>query len=278
MNERDFMDAVGRIHADEGLKTRVMALRDAAPRRKPVLKYAVSVALAAAVVCGLGFWPQGTVEQNAGAEGGSPKGFAIMVNAAEKDGGETALAPGRTFMLRSEGDQHSGGRGGWNKETGEYEYMSIYEFPLVCVGDGLRKVTYETDRGVFEEKVEVTQEQAEDEQSLIRQGYENLFRKKDDRESGRTLYYAYRPLGAAVTQDVSSKDAGLLLLKVEASSEKDLRPTEENHFLIQDCIGEAMTGTRITVTATFGDGSSLTKTIELSGGEHGFRVGVTLIG
>lgn len=285
MNEHDFMDAVGRIHADEGLKARVMALRGA-PRRKPVLKYAVSFALAAAVVCGFGFWPQGAVEQNAGAESGSvpaPRnGFAVMVNAAEKDGAkETELAPGKTFTLETDGDQSTRGSGRINPETGKYEYLQIYQFSLKCVGDGIRTVSYETDKGIFEQKVGLAKSRIEDQkeqQSLIGQGFERLFSTKKDKTTQEEQSWGFKPLGTSFTEEQGNGEAGSLFVKYSIVSDQPIEPTEQEPFVLSERLAEEVEGTRITMTAVFEDGSRLSKTVALSTSEHGLCVGATLVG
>lgn len=284
MNERDFMDAVGRIHADEALKAKVMALRGA-PRRKPVLKYAASVALAAAVVFGAGFWPQGG-KQSAGAESGSipipQAGFAVVVNAAEKDGAkETKLAPGKTFTLETDGNQSARGSGMPNPETGKYEYLNIYQFSLKCVGEGIRTVSYETNKGVFEQRIGLAKSLIDDrneQQSLIGQGFERLFSTEKDKTTQEEQSWGFKPLGTSFTEEQGDEGAGSLFVKYSIVSDKPIEPTEQDHFVLTERFAKELQGTRIKITAAFEDGSVSSKTVELGTGEHGLRVSATLVG
>lgn len=262
MEEWKLKEAVEHIRPDDRLEAKVLGLYGKRPARssKRGWKAAVSFAAAAAVVCGLLFWPQGTsLGQKAGVESSpipAPQtGFAVVVNAATKDSGEqTELVPGRAFQIVDEeaGEEVMG----MSNDGKSQDWEAVFGFQLKCIGKEIEKITYETDRGTFQKRVRLNPMQELEYKTFRQFPYSKLTAAP---EQG----YAYAPIGASQELSPEQKSDGILYLRLTMHTENE--PAADDDFKFSTKYQKMMLdGTKIKITAAFRDGTESFKTVTLS--------------
>lgn len=280
--EDKFAETMKEFDPGSGLKAEVMALyRTEVPqhRRFPApLKYAVCFALVLAVLAGGAlFQPlQPVREEGPQTSAFSPPatGFTVVVNAATTNGDrQEKLEPGHTFRLVDGGPIIGGQTSTWMSAKDKagavkINWESFFGFQLKCIGNSIDKVTYETNRGEFQNLVKM---------NAIQKLYYDTHRtlagslwEKTMRPAGGNL--AYKPVGAAQTLDPDSD--GVLHLKLTMSTDmtdaaeiekfgNDMKSNKDMKFTMK-YEKQMLDGTEIEITVFFQDGTRSTKTIRLS--------------
>lgn len=268
--EDELTETMKKMEPDAGLKAKVMALyRAEAPRRHRVpapLKYAACFALALAVLAGGAlFQPLQPVRREGTQAGAFPPpatGFAVVVNAATADGGrQEELKPGHTFRLATDGPingiQTTGGYHAANSKKIDWE--AFFGFQLKCVGTGVEKVTYETNRGEFQNLVKM---------NAIQKLYYDMHRtlngslwEKTLRPAGGNL--AYQPVGTA--QTLAPDSDGVLYLRLTMSTDVvDTETLDSQMEFTTKYEHQILEGTEIKIAVFFQDGTRSRKTVRLS--------------
>lgn len=261
--ERHFIETVNRIEPDIGLKEKVTNLWEPAPKRHiPVIKYAVSFMFVVLVFCGVVIFPWNTQpnQKSASKSSTSPVQqniFTVMVNAADKNGKlvETQLVKNKTFMVKGERSKYMWGGG--TVIDGVNVYDCFYSFKLKCSGSRITKVTYETNYGLFEQELALTDEQRKEEKTdcnyLEKSGYENGVRTHNGKD------YIYKPLGQKFSIDYNTNYDGMIVMKYLAKTKEQIDKGEKILRLFSDEINR----TKINLTVTFSDGRTSKKTVVL---------------
>lgn len=284
--EDEFAETMKEMEPDGNLKERVVALyRARVPRRRvrPALKYAVCFALVLAVLAGGAlFQPLEPVRQTGRPKYGGPApaaGFAVVVNAAEADGGrQEKLEPGHTFRLADDGPKNGMGMTSCSTspKTGKAEWESFFGFQLKCIGSGIDKVTYATNRGEFQNLVKM---------NAVQKLYYDTHRtlagslwEKTMTPAGGNL--AYQPVGTAQTLDPDSD--GVLHLRLTMTTDVvDTETLDSQMKFTTKYEKQILEGTEIKITVSFRDGTRSEKTVRLSypeGERNGTeKVAVTIV-
>ncbi len=258
--ENDFVNAVERIEPDDSLRGRVLSLtkQAAKPRKRPVLKYAVSFVLVAAVLAGGALcWPMQPVQKSMGSLSieAPQTGFAVVVDAATTSGAShVELKPGREFRVAD-------GTDGTNAITSGYrvgkkdEEMVIAGFRLKCVGNDIQRVTYQTNRGKFQKLVRL---------NAFQKAYRDAFRKLPDADlEWATPDLAYSPVG--VVQEVEPDSDGMLYLKEQETITNLTSDEIENDLKFTTKIQKRLfDGTEIKIDVLFKNGTQSEKTVKLT--------------
>ncbi len=265
-----------------------------ASRRRPVMKYAVSFVLVAAVFCGALTLPKSlagfgkkaaqagfTVYVNAEENGASsmPGSTAVLsttagsyVGAGENSASsETAMTPNRSFTIRNDtpGDTRVGGAGLKAKRAdGRYDVSLLYVMQFKCSAEGLTKVTYSTNFGSLDRAIHITNEQFESSEFREKMGLENIM-IGDSRVS-----YGYAPCGNELTLNCGKDYDGIFGLKYTKTGDGHSSDWERNMIRTQGVAEflkvtrspyvDDICGTKLKITAAFSDGSTCEKTVALS--------------
>lgn len=262
--EDGFVHLANRIEPDDGLRDRVLALEEQAPkrRRKPVLKYAVSFALVAAVLAGSALiLPQNLTGGHNGVKAGNSSawqlGFTVYADAVTTNGKtvKTSMTENKSLAIQAEQAEPTLGGGGSRLANGKFRYDGYYALILKCVGEGIDKVTYETNQGIFEQPVAITEEQKNDPNFLEEYGYDNL--SETDRNNQN---FAYKPSGNKYSVDCDANYNGKLMLKYTEEADQRISSRSEYRGLFAKKIGQ----TTLKITAHFSKGQTCVKTVALS--------------
>lgn len=259
-----FVHLANRIEPDSGLRERVLALGEQAPRRRrtPVLKYAVSFVLAAAVLAGGALcWPMQPVRKDMGSLSVAvpQTGFTVVANAATTGGSSQAeLKPGLGFQIAKETDDDNmisvgAGRGDKTKS----EEMMIAGIRLKCVGNKIQKVTYTVSRGDFQQLVAL---------NAVQKAYYSSFRRllsSDAKLILRTTESAYSEVGNSL--EAGSDYDGMLYLKEQTTiTDMTWREIEHAEKYTGAIPKRLFDGVKIKISVLFQDGTQSEKTVELS--------------
>lgn len=268
--EDELAETMKKMEPDASLKAKVTALyRAETPRRHRVpapLKYAACFALVLAVLAGGAvFQPLQPVRKEgpqAGAFSVPATGFAVVVNAATADGGrQEELKPGHAFRLTTDGPingmETTGGRHEANSKKIDWE--AFFGFQLKCVGTGIEKVTYETNRGEFQNLVKM---------NAIQKLYYDTHRtmngslwEKTLRPAGGNL--AYQPVGTA--QTLTPDSDGVLYLRLTMSTDViDTGTLDSQMKFTTKYENQILEGAEIKITVFFQDGTRSRKAVRLS--------------
>ena len=262
--EDGFVHLANRIEPDDGLRDRVLALEEQAPKRRkrPALKYAVSFALVAAVLVGSALiLPQNLTGGHKSAKAGnSPMqqfGFTVYADAVTTNGKtvKTCMTENKSIAIQAEQTEPTLGGGGSRLADGKFRYDGYYALILKCVGEGIDKVTYETNQGIFEQPVAITEEQKNTPGFLKKSGYDNL--SETDRNNRN---FAYKPSGNRYSVNCDVNYGGNLMLKYTAEADQRINSRSEYSGLFTQKIGQ----TTLKITAHFSKGQTCVKTVALS--------------
>ena len=287
--EDGFVNAVRRIEPDGGLRERVLALGEEAPkrRRKPVLKFAVSFALVAAVLAGGALiFPQNLAGfSNKTAQAG----FTVYVEADEKGvSSKLPMMPNKAFTVRNNDPSYNrlGFTGYQDKRSdGRYDITTMYVLKLQCFAQGLSRVTYSTNTGSIYRTVPLTQEQFDSEAYRREHNLMNLM------TGDGTHSYGYTDSGKELTLNCAKNGKnqdcdgifGLAYKKTWDGYSAEwawnmIRTQGSNKFLkvLHAPYLKDIRATRITLTAAFADGSTCKKIIAVSTKDGNF-LDVTLL-
>lgn len=287
--EDGFVHLANRIEPDDGLRDRVLALEEQSPkrRRKPVLKYAISFVLVAAVLTGVTLIPS----QNFAGLGKktAQAGFTIYVEADENGvSSEVPMTPNQAFTVRNNDPSynHPGFTGFQDKRSdGRYDITTMYVLKFQCSAQGLSRVTYSTNTGSIYRTVPLTQEQFDSEAYRREHNLMNLM------TGDGTHSYGYTDSGKELTlncaKDGKDQDCdgifGLAYKKTWDSYSAEwawnmIRTQGLNKFLkvLHAPYLKDICATRLTLTAVFADGSTCQKIIAVSTKDGNF-LDITLL-
>ncbi len=285
--EGGFIRLANRIEPEDGLRERVLALGKTDPkrRRRPVLKYAVSFVLAAAVFAG------GALTLPRGFAGIGRKsaqaGFTVYVEADENGASsEVPMTPNRSFTIRQGDIYHDGIRFlGVEWADGKNNITALYKLNLKCVADGLAKVTYSTNRGSLDKKVNMTQEQGNQKDYREKAGIELPFGPVTETHEGHSVTYGYAKAGKQLTLDCGKEYDGIFAVKYSVALKdygKDAHNGPQDGYdefqAAKPALAEELRNTRLKITASFSDGSTCEKTVALSMGKDAWLINATLLG
>lgn len=265
-NEMHFIQAVNRIEPDGRLKEKVMSLYSPVPRRKvPVLKYAVSFVLAATVLAGGAlFWPlqpvRNSVREGTGSVAAPKTGFAVVVDAATKNGySQAELKSGGGFRVINTDGSADGMCGGTTSDGKNVDWEGYFGFRMKCVGNDIEKVTYTTNRGEFQNLVKM---------NVLQNAYYRKFRKMPPCDNNLTPApgdmndpRAYQPVGAL--QELAPDSDGVLYLKLTMHTYNEFLGDDDLKFTTK-VQRRMLDGTKIKITVMFQNGTQSSKTVRLS--------------
>ena len=281
--EDGFVHLANRIEPDDGLRDKVLALGEKAPKRrkKTALKFAVSFVLVATVLAGGAL----ILPQNLAGLGkkAAQTGFTVYVEADENGvSSEVPMTPNRSFTICNDDPRYtrSGSTGLKEKrKDGRYDVSLLYILKLKCSADGLNKVIYSTNSGSFDRAVPLTTEQLVDEKYRKEHNLENIL------IGDGTVSYGYAICGKKLSLNCGKDYDGILGLKYTKTWNNYSSDWEWNLIHKQGIkkylevthapYVDDIRNTKLKITAVFSDGSTCEKTVSLST-ENGFFITATL--
>ena len=315
MKEREFANVIGRMDVPDGLRQRVLGLKQKPQREMPFMRYAVPAALAVILILGSAVWLRSVTEPRvpALASASEPIQSAVPRTAQkaspmkpyvpESQGQAGAVHPtpsrptrpptGKKTVFLSVMPASYGGVGKAmnlaqnqttaiqaQKITGSLDggkgTAVLFRIPLHCVGDGISKVVFELNRGTLEQAVPLTKEQAQNPAELKQKGLEPLTEPADGAGSQEEPYFGFHPLGNSQTiTNYKGNDTGFLAVKYVVSAESALPASETSEF--QKLLAAQVNGTNLKITATFEEGAICEKNVTLSSSTDGNSIQATLL-
>lgn len=264
--ERHFIETVNRIEPDIGLKEKVTSLYSRTSRRKvPVLKYAISFILVMTVLAGGSlFWPLQSVQRKSETDMGSIlpplTGFIVVTNAiAKNSSSQTEMKPGQEFRIVNGDGASVQMVGGYTKDGKNEKWEGFFSFQLKCIGNSIKKVTYTTNHGEFQNLVRL---------NVFQYAYYNKFGKMPPFYDNLTPApgamndpMAYQPVGE--TQALAPDSDGELYLKLTMNTYNEFLGDNDLKFTT-NVQRKMLDGTKIKIMVAFQNGTQSSKTVRLS--------------